>query len=176
MRAATAPRPASELRTLVVDGTSGSMTIMPSRALTSLFEAGDLLVVNDAATVPASFAARTAHDEPLELRLVGQIDDRRWLAALFGVPGGRVDEVAARLPSALAGIACVAGAWAVARMIGFPGTLAAISAGLLATSFRFVFSARRAQLDVLLAAFELAAIAIFLLLETRRGGCQARQV
>ena len=28
-----------------------------------------------------------------------------WAAALFGVPGGRVTETAARLPSALAGIA-----------------------------------------------------------------------
>ena len=31
-----------------------------------------------------------------------------WLAALAGGPGGRVSETAARLPSALAGLACVA--------------------------------------------------------------------
>jgi len=99
-----------------------------------------------------------------------------WLAALFGLPGGRVDEVAARLPSALAGIACVAATFAVARRLRFPVATAALAAGLLATSARFVFTARRAQLDVLLAAFELAAILLFLAIETRRGGCeQARR-
>ena len=95
-----------------------------------------------------------------------------WLAAAAGFVSGRVDEVAARLPSALAGVACVMGTvWiaALARMNRASGWLAA---ALLATSFRFAFSARRAQLDVLLCSFELLAIALFLLLETRRGGIE----
>jgi 4-amino-4-deoxy-L-arabinose transferase-like glycosyltransferase len=93
-----------------------------------------------------------------------------WLAAGIGAPLGRVTEVAARLPSVLAAIACVAlTAWIGRRLLGRLGP-ALVAAGVLATSFRFAFSARRAQLDVLLTALELAAIAIFVALETRSGG------
>lgn len=95
-----------------------------------------------------------------------------WLAAAFGLPFGRVGELAARLPSALAGVASVAGTFWVGRLLRLTPAAAWLSAGLLATSFRFAFTARRAQLDVLLCAFELAAVALFLLLETRRGGIE----
>lgn len=95
-----------------------------------------------------------------------------WLAAAFGLPFGRVGEVAARLPSALAGVASVGLTFAIARLLGRSTTSALLAAGILATSFRFAFSARRAQLDVLLTACELAAIAVFLVLETRRGGVE----
>ena len=88
-----------------------------------------------------------------------------WLAALSGAPGERVSEWAARLPSAIAGVGCVAltallGRW----LLGNP-TLALLAAGLLATSFRFAFTARRAQLDVLLTVLELLAIVVFIHLE-----------
>ncbi len=95
-----------------------------------------------------------------------------WLAAALGLATGRVDELAARLPSALAGVACVMGTYWIARLARLPGALAWLAAGLLATSFRFAFTARRAQLDVLLCACELLAIGIFLFLETRRGGVE----
>lgn len=95
-----------------------------------------------------------------------------WLAAAFGLVTGRVDELAARLPSALAGIVCVAATFWIARLVRLPGAFAWLAAGLLATSFRFVVTARRAQLDVLLCAWELLAIGIFLFLETRRGGVE----
>ncbi|MBK7951080.1 MAG: phospholipid carrier-dependent glycosyltransferase [Deltaproteobacteria bacterium] len=99
-----------------------------------------------------------------------------WLAAAFGLPFGRVDEVAARLPSALAAVASVGLTFAIARLLGRPTVGALLAAGLLATSFRFAFTARRAQLDVLLTAFELAAIALFLVLYRRQGGIeQARR-
>lgn len=95
-----------------------------------------------------------------------------WLAALAGLPFGRVDEVAARLPSALTGVGCVGltallGRW----LLGHAGA-SLLAAGLLATSFRFAWSARRVQLDVLLTFFELSAVAIFLWLELRRGGIE----
>ena len=96
-----------------------------------------------------------------------------WLAAAFGLPFGRVGELAARLPSAVAGVASVAGTYWIGRLLRLPTAAAWLSAGLLATSIRFAFTARRAQLDVLLCAFELAAIALFLLIETRRGGVEA---
>ncbi len=90
-----------------------------------------------------------------------------WLAALAGSPFGRVSEIPARLPSALAGIFCVGlTAW-LARRLGAHPRAALLAAALLATSFRFIFTARRAQLDVLLTAFELIALAIFLSFEFR---------
>jgi len=95
-----------------------------------------------------------------------------WLAALAGLPSDRVDELAARLPSALAGIGCVGLTALIGRwLLGHAGA-ALLAAGLLATSFRFVWSARRVQLDVLLTFFELVAITLFLWLELRRGGVE----
>src|SRR5579871_5667773 len=73
-----------------------------------------------------------------------------WAAALFGAPGGRVTETAARLPSALAGIACV---WLVLQI----GTLlcsrrtALLGAALLVTTPFVAQLARRVALDVVLA-------------------------
>ena len=53
--------------------------------LPSLLQAGDLLVMNDAATLPASLAARTAQGEPVEVRLAGFGEgDAEWRAVLFG--------------------------------------------------------------------------------------------
>jgi 4-amino-4-deoxy-L-arabinose transferase-like glycosyltransferase len=95
-----------------------------------------------------------------------------WLAAAMGVPFERVHETAARLPSAIAGIFCIALTVWIGTMLFARSMPAILAAGLLATSFRFVFTARRAQLDVLLTCFELGAIAIFLLLETKRGGIE----
>ncbi len=84
MRAASAPRSAKEVRILVVDGASGGMRVVPGTEVAKLFEPGDLLVVNDAATLPASFAGRTARGDEIELRLVAQAGDRRWTVALLG--------------------------------------------------------------------------------------------
>jgi len=84
VRAASAPRSAKDVRILVVDGTSGEMRVVPSTELAKLFEPGDLLVVNDAATLPASLTGRTARGDEVELRLVVQAGDRRWTVALLG--------------------------------------------------------------------------------------------
>jgi 4-amino-4-deoxy-L-arabinose transferase-like glycosyltransferase len=95
-----------------------------------------------------------------------------WMAAAFGAPAGHVGEVAARLPSAIAGIISIGlTAW-IGRILLRDRRLAFLAAGILATSFRFAFSARRAQLDVLLTAFELVAITVFVWLEWRRGGIE----
>jgi len=52
--------------------------------LPRFLNAGDLVIVNDAATLPASLRARTSAGQPVEVRLVNQRDDSRWLAVLFG--------------------------------------------------------------------------------------------
>ncbi len=83
-----------------------------------------------------------------------------WLAALAGAPAGRVGEAAARLPSALAGIACVALVIRFGTRLRGPAVGVAAGA-LLATTTLFAHLARRAQLDVLLCAFELVALAAF---------------
>jgi 4-amino-4-deoxy-L-arabinose transferase-like glycosyltransferase len=84
-----------------------------------------------------------------------------WLAALTGSAFGEVTEVAARLPSALAGIATVLLTYALGRRL-FPAPAAALFGGaLLLTSFRFAHLARRAQLDVLLSLFEAVALFAF---------------
>ena len=81
MKAASGYRPARELRVLVVDAALGAMHVTPGVELARLFDRGDLLVVNDAATLPASL-----HVGDVELRLLGRVDDRTWRAALLG-PG-----------------------------------------------------------------------------------------
>ena len=81
-----------------------------------------------------------------------------WLAAGAGSFGGRVDEWAARIPSAIAGLGCLWVIVALANSLFKRTTIGLLAAGLLLTSFRFVFLARRAQLDVLLTFFEALAI------------------
>lgn len=83
-----------------------------------------------------------------------------WLAALAGAPGDRVTEFAARLPSAMAGIAVL---WLTMRLgLRLFGTEAALLAGaVLLTTPYFAHLARRAQIDILLALFELVALALF---------------
>jgi len=83
-----------------------------------------------------------------------------WLAALAGAPGGAVTEWAARLPSALCGIAAVV---LLAQLgAGLLGRRSGAAAGLLLlTAFEFAHRARRVQLDVLLTLLELIAMAAF---------------
>jgi len=52
--------------------------------LPDLLLPGDLLVVNDAATLPASLAGTTGRQEPLEVRLAGEEPDGTWRVILFG--------------------------------------------------------------------------------------------
>lgn len=101
----------------------------------------------------------------LLLRLNGEVYDQKpplyfWLAALSGAPFGRVTESAARLPSALAGIALVALTLALGTRL-FGGRVAVLGAALMLTLAEFARNARRVQLDVLLAAFEAAALMLF---------------
>ncbi len=83
-----------------------------------------------------------------------------WLAAGLGAPFGRVSEIAARLPSALAGIALVALTLTLGSRL-FGGRVGVLGAGLLLTFYEFARNARRMQLDVLLALCETAALVCF---------------
>ena len=86
MKAANAPRTTREVRVLEVGG-GGEPRAHDARALPRLFRAGDVLVVNDAATLPASIAG-TFEGAPVEARLVTRIvvpgDGAAFTVALFG--------------------------------------------------------------------------------------------
>ena len=51
----------------------------------------DLVIVNDAATLPAAFAARDADGHDFELRLATQLSARRWTCIAMGSGSHRVD-------------------------------------------------------------------------------------
>ncbi|HYR86853.1 MAG TPA: S-adenosylmethionine:tRNA ribosyltransferase-isomerase [Terriglobia bacterium] len=78
------PRDAARLLVLDPEGGTFEDTLMPE--LPRFLRPGDLLVVNDAATLPASLRARTASGVEAEIRLLGQIENSTWKAAVFG-PG-----------------------------------------------------------------------------------------
>ena len=83
MNAARAPRAdKANVKLLVVkDGVIENSSI---ERLPDHLRPGDLLVVNDAATMPASLPARDARNNQMELRLTTQLDERVWQAAVFG--------------------------------------------------------------------------------------------
>jgi S-adenosylmethionine:tRNA ribosyltransferase-isomerase len=69
---------------LVFDSTSGAHVDVTARELAHCIPAGSLLVVNDAATLPASLRAKTEDDRALELRLLGAPERGHVRAVLFG--------------------------------------------------------------------------------------------
>jgi S-adenosylmethionine:tRNA ribosyltransferase-isomerase len=68
---------------MVVDAHAGAVADHAVRDLPSRLRRGDLLVVNDSATLPASLRGK-ADGEPVEVRLVAALDDGTWAAALLG--------------------------------------------------------------------------------------------
>jgi 4-amino-4-deoxy-L-arabinose transferase-like glycosyltransferase len=99
------------------------------------------------------------------LHLNGAVYDQKpplyfWAAALAGIPSARVTEFAARLPSALSGLAMI---WLLihfgARV--FTPRVGVLAGLLLLTAFEFAHRARRAQLDVMLTLFEWLAVVAF---------------
>src|SRR6185369_3763476 len=71
-------------RLLLVDAPRGALRDGTIGELASLLAAGDLLVVNDAATLPGSLRAASPSGAHLEVRLAGQEGDGTWRAVLFG--------------------------------------------------------------------------------------------
>ncbi len=83
MKAARSPRDdKTNVRLLVVkedEIEDSSMEHLPDH-----LRSGDLLVVNDAATLPASLRGMDGRNNQVELRLTAQLDERVWQAAVFG--------------------------------------------------------------------------------------------
>ncbi len=65
-------------------------TLHAFSALPSLLHSGDLVIVNDAATLPASLRGHTLDNEELELRLSGPIEANRLRGVLLGAGDHRI--------------------------------------------------------------------------------------
>ena len=104
MHAATAPAPRRpDARILAVES-DGAMRAMPRAALPDLLRTGDLLVANDAATIPASLRGiHRGTGAAVEVRLAGRrslaFDDvRAFTAVLFGAGDHRTPTELRPLP------------------------------------------------------------------------------
>ena len=86
MKPASAPRDDERTTKLMeIDPRLGVFRHGRIADLSQLLRAGDLLVVNDAATLPASFHGRTAAGADIEVRIVDQLGDQgRFRVVLFG--------------------------------------------------------------------------------------------
>jgi S-adenosylmethionine:tRNA ribosyltransferase-isomerase len=83
MNAARAPRAdKANVKLLIVK--DGAIEDSSIERLADHLRPGDLLVVNDAATLPASLPAWDAGNNQVELRLTTQLDERVWQAVVFG--------------------------------------------------------------------------------------------
>jgi S-adenosylmethionine:tRNA ribosyltransferase-isomerase len=90
MQSAVAPRERrSDARLLVIDTASGQWIDRRAADLGSMLRPSDLLVVNDAATLPASLSGRVVQGEELELRLLGPAEGERFSGVLFGAGSWR---------------------------------------------------------------------------------------
>jgi S-adenosylmethionine:tRNA ribosyltransferase-isomerase len=82
--ARTYPARRDDVRLLVVDPESGRTEETRTGALPTYLRAGDLLVVNDAATLPGALQGQDAEGRAVEARLVGTSDGRTFTTVLFG--------------------------------------------------------------------------------------------
>ncbi|MFS8113172.1 S-adenosylmethionine:tRNA ribosyltransferase-isomerase [Rhizobium jaguaris] len=99
MIAADHPNPHSA-RLFVIEA-DGTMRDLPRGGLGTLFDPGDLVVANDAATLPASLhGTHLPSDQAIEIRLAGWVsrsDPARFVAIAFG-PGDHRTRTEDRLP------------------------------------------------------------------------------
>lgn len=82
LAAAQVPRHA--VRLAAIDPTTDSVEVHAFGALPSLLRAGDLVVVNDAATLPGSLLGETAAGEGFEFRLGAPLEGRQLTGVAFG--------------------------------------------------------------------------------------------
>jgi len=75
---------AIDRRLWVIDSDCGHSEGQTIGDLTELLRSGDLLVLNDAGTLPGSLRGWTEDDAAIELRLAGRVRSGMWWAVLFG--------------------------------------------------------------------------------------------
>lgn len=102
MKPATWPRDdVGRERLMTVDAATGALADHALAELPSLLRAGDVLVVNDAATLPASLHGTTRAGAPIEIRLWQRVAGPRFEALLFGAGDWRARTEDRRLPPIL---------------------------------------------------------------------------
>jgi S-adenosylmethionine:tRNA ribosyltransferase-isomerase len=109
-------------RLLEVDRVGDRFIDRHIRELPALLHSGDLLVLNDAATLPASLRGVTERGEPVEIRLAGQREDHQWNAVLFGAGDWRTRTEDRPPPPWL-------GRGSVVRFDGLRGTITGVDEG-----------------------------------------------
>jgi len=72
------------VRLVALERRTGRVALHAFSALPGLLGAGDLVVVNDAATLPASLPGRTAAGLVFELRLSGPVEGEHLVGVMFG--------------------------------------------------------------------------------------------
>jgi S-adenosylmethionine:tRNA ribosyltransferase-isomerase len=142
----TADRINRRFAKLLVADADGAISHLPRAALASLFQPGDLVVANDAATLPASLqGVHHPTGEPIEARLAGWLsfrDPTRFVAVVFGAGDHRLLTEDRPSPPPLAAgdrlefrplIASVEGLLNHPRLvhISFAGHLASVMSGLV---------------------------------------------
>src|SRR5688500_3753296 len=119
-------------RLLVLDPASGVHVDARVRDLGRFLRAGDLLVVNDAATLPASIPARLVNGAWVEIRLVSRRTDGRWRGVRLGGGDWRTPtEKRPAPPAVLPGDTLVMGE----RFVAVVSSISAISPRLVELSF-----------------------------------------
>jgi len=99
MIAATHPRTLREqARMLILNRRNNTFADSTIRELPQVLRPGDLVVVNDAATLPASLKAKTPGGVSVEIRLVGRIGESDWKAVLIGEGTWRIPTELRDLP------------------------------------------------------------------------------
>ena len=78
------PAEKDSTRLLVINATAHQFADARVADLPSLVTPGDLLIVNDAATLPASLRAQSPTGSPMEIRLAQDLGEGLWRAVLFG--------------------------------------------------------------------------------------------
>ncbi len=125
MSPATWPRGDADEQLLVVDTAQRRWQTRRVRDFPEALEPGDLVVVNDAATVPASLRGTSPTGAPVEVRLLASDADDRWRAVLFGAGNWQTPtEDRAAPPALLPGDVIVLGP-------GFSATIIAVSGRLV---------------------------------------------
>jgi S-adenosylmethionine:tRNA ribosyltransferase-isomerase len=81
-----APSPESRRDTKLLVVTPEEIRVRPFAEIPSEVRAGDIWIVNDAATFPASLGGTTGDGSKVEVRFLPHREGRRWSAILFG-PG-----------------------------------------------------------------------------------------
>ncbi|RME02993.1 MAG: phospholipid carrier-dependent glycosyltransferase, partial [Planctomycetota bacterium] len=84
-----------------------------------------------------------------------------WTETAFGTLRGDVDEVAARLPSALAALAGILLTYYLSYYLFHCQLSAILSALILATSYRYLWQAQYVMVDTLFSTLVLASITLF---------------